>query len=1002
MGALTDTSAAVNARRTTSTARPGLIDRHDLVAALDRATEHKVTVISAPAGSGKTSLLRAWMDRHGQDRRTAFISMPPGQQDAQLFWLTVLAAVRSASGAEAPPTTPDFNARAIVDRVLSEIDAAGEPLVLIIDDLHELAFPEAAEQVTSLLTDLPAHARAIVGTRRDLPLRLHRLRLAGELAEIRAGQLRFTEAETRELLATSGISLPDHVAATLHQRTEGWAAGLRLAVLSLAGNPDPERFVAEFSGSERTVAEYLMAEMLERQPSEVQRLLLRTSLLDQVNGELADLLTGASGSERILLTLEDANAFVVSLDPDRTWFRYHHLFGDLLRLELRLTEPDKIPALHRLAANWYAGHAQPTDAIRHRQAVGDWTEAARLLSDHALSLTLDGQAATVSALLRGFPARAGEYSPELASVRAIDDLDQMRLPQAAAHLKIARAYAAALPPARRQRVSIALTSLELLLARLRGQFHGVYEQAEILISPVAGQANTDGRAVALLNLGVTEAWSLRLADSERHLLEGAALARDIGRPYLEVACLAHLGFASQIHSFALARQRCEEAITLAAGHDWDSEAVIAPALVTLAGVLVWTGEFDHGQRWLDRARDATQSGGEPGIRLLLHLVAGNLHVARGRDELALAEFVTAGQVQAGMASAHALTTRVTGWTIATQARLGDVDRARATLAALDSRHRALGEIRNAAAMIHLADHDPAAARRELQPILTGAASVNPHPTLVEAHLLDALACDGLGEQRAARQALEQALSLTEPDRLILSFAMTGAWKLLTTLPTQATSHAALATDILDAVRDGAPATAAASAPLPAEELSPSELRVLRYLPTNLTRPEIAEELSVSLNTVSTHIRKIYAKLGATGRSTAVQRGRELRLLSSGRLPGRPRGLLWRGDLREAASGKVVMLLRQFSPARPDPQSAQELDVAVRAVDADALAVADQPGGVLDPDDGGQAVLAGDHRSVGHETAHLRHQALDRDEDGCPARVRVGGDQDVVLPESRLG
>jgi LuxR family maltose regulon positive regulatory protein len=500
----------------------------------------------------------------------------------------------------------------------------------------------------------------------------------------------------------------------------------------------------------------------------------------------------------------------------------------------------------------------------------------------------------VGALLRGFPAGAGEDSPELALVHAIADLDQMRLTEAAAHLEIARAYAATRPADRRHRLSMALTSAELLLARLRGQFDGVYEQAGILASPVAGQASTDGRAVALLNLGVTEAWSLRLADSERHLLEGAALARHIGRPYLEVACLAHLGFASQIHSFVLARQRCEEAIALAAGHDWDSEAVIAPALVTLAGVLVWTGEFDHGQRWLDRARHATQSGGEPGIRLLLHLVAGNLHAARGRNELALAEFGAALQVQAGMAGEHALRTRVTGSTIATQARIGNPGQARATLAALDSRHHASPDIRNAAAVIRLAEHDPAAARRELQSVFNRTASVLPNLTLVEAHLLDALACGDLGDHGAARQALEQALNLAEPDRLILPFAMTGAWKLLETLPRQGTSHAALVADILDAVRDGALSTATsratattrptATAPAPAlaEALSRSELRVLRYLPTNLTRPEIAGELSISLNTVNTHIRKIYAKLGATDRSTAVRRGRELRLLSSGR------------------------------------------------------------------------------------------------------------------------
>jgi LuxR family maltose regulon positive regulatory protein len=308
--------------------------------------------------------------------------------------------------------------------------------------------------------------------------------------------------------------------------------------------------------------------------------------------------------------------------------------------------------------------------------------------------------------------------------------------------------------------------------------------------------------------------------------------------------------------------------------------VIAPAQVTLAGILIWTGEFDHGEQWLDRARRATQAGAEPGIRLLVHLISATLRAARGRHHEALAEFAAAGQVQALMAGEHALTSRVAEWTIATEARLGKVQRARAALAALDDRLAATGEIRNAAAVVALAEQDPAGARRELRAVLDGSAAANPHLTLVEAQLLDALACRDLGNERTARADVERALHLAEPNRLILPFAMTGAWELLTALPPQGTSHAALVADILDAVHGGGPGRAAE--PRPAEELSPSELRVLRYLPTNLTRPEIAGELSVSLNTVNTHIRRIYAKLGATDRSSAVQRGRELRLLSSGR------------------------------------------------------------------------------------------------------------------------
>jgi LuxR family maltose regulon positive regulatory protein len=863
-------------------ARQALIDRHDLIETLDRAAGKRVTIISAPAGTGKTSLLHAWADRHV--RRIAFLSVRPGQNDAQLFWLALLAAVRTATGgAEPSPAAPGFDGPAMVDKVLSELSAPSGPTVLIIDDLHELGSAEAAEQLTTLLTNLPPTVHAVVATRRDPQLRLHQLRLIGELAEIRAAQLRFTPDETRQLLTTAGITLSDPAVATLHQRTEGWAAGLRLAALSLAGHPDPERFVAEFSGSDRTVAEYLMAEMLDRQPSEVQRLLLRTCLPDRVNGELADLLTGTAGSERILLDLEDANAFVVSLDPGRSWFRYHHLFRGLLQLELRRSLPGDVPRLHRLAASWFADHGHAADAIHHLQAAGDWPEAAQLLTDHAVSLTLDGQAGTVAALLGGFPARTGENFPGLALVHAIADLSELRLDQSDAHLSVARAYADAAPPDRRYRLRMALASLDLLSARLRGHFDGVFEQAGGLPPQPAGQSNADVtlgsdlRALALLNLGVTEAWSLRLADSERYLREGATLARNIGRPYLEVACLAHLGFAATAHSFAQARRHCEDAIAQAARHGWDTEPVIAPAQATLAGILIWTGEFDRGEQWLVRARRATQAGGEPGLQLLIHLISATLPAACGKYRDALAELVAAGRVQALMAGEHALTPRVTAWTIATQARLGDVEQAQAALDALDDRLATAGEIRNASAVVRLSEQDPAGARRELRPVLDGGASTNPHLTLLEANLLDALACRDLGDDRAARAAMERALRLAEPNRLILPFAMTGAGELLAALPPHETSHGALRGDILDTIHGRGPVTTGTF--LPAENLSRSELRVLRYLPTNLTRPEIAGELSISLNTVNTHIRHIYAKLGATDRSSAVRRGRELRLLS---------------------------------------------------------------------------------------------------------------------------
>jgi LuxR family maltose regulon positive regulatory protein len=564
------------------------------------------------------------------------------------------------------------------------------------------------------------------------------------------------------------------------------------------------------------------------------------------------------------------------------------MFGELLRLELRRTMPADIPGLHRLAARWLAARGQAADAIGHLQAAGDWDEAARMLTDHALSLTLDGQAGTVAALLRAFPARTSADSADLTLVRAIADQYALRLDQTDTHLREVRAYAATTAPARRRRLEMAIASVDLLSARLRGDFDSIVEQAGALLCLGDGQTSADAglgsdlKAIALLNLGVTEAWSLRLADSERHLTEGAVLASRIGRPYLEVACLAHLGFASTSRSFAMARQRCEEAIMMAARHGWDAEAVTAPALAALANALIWTGQFDIAEHWLSRARRATQAEGEPGIRLLVCLTSAMLQAARGHRHRALEEFAAARQMQALMVGEHGLTTRVTAWAIATQARLGMTGQAKAALAALDARRASAGEIRNAAAVILLAEQDPAAARRELRVVLDGGAPVLSYLTQVEAHLLDAFACRDLGDEGASQEAAEQALNLAEPDRLILPFAMTGAWQLLETMPRHGTSHAALITDILDAIQSAERGGLNHSAMMPLEELSRSELRVLRYLPTNLTRREIAGKLSVSPNTVDTHIRHIYAKLGAADRTAAVERGRELRLLSVGR------------------------------------------------------------------------------------------------------------------------
>ena len=333
----------------------------------------RVSVVSAPPGSGKTVLLRSWISWAGVAERAAWVPAGRGERDPQRFWLSVLAALRRTAAGSALvgelTAAPDLDGWVIVERLLADLAPLDDQLWLVVDDVHELG-PDALQQLELLILRAPPELRFVLATRHDVRLGLHRLRLEGGLAEVREPDLRFTVAEARELFAAAGVDLPDP--ALLVERTEGWAAGLRLAALSLAGHPDPERLAAEFSGSERTVAEYLLAEVLDRQSEPVRRLLLRTSILERVNGELAGLLTGDSGGERVLQDLEAANAFAVALDARRSWFRYHHLFADLLQLELRRTAPDQVAGLHQVAAGWFAGHGYPVEAVRHAQAAQDW------------------------------------------------------------------------------------------------------------------------------------------------------------------------------------------------------------------------------------------------------------------------------------------------------------------------------------------------------------------------------------------------------------------------------------------------------------------------------------------------------------------------------------------------------------------------------------------------------------------------------------------------------
>jgi LuxR family maltose regulon positive regulatory protein len=360
-----------------------MVLRRALFGRLDMA--ERVVQISAPAGSGKTVLLRSWIAESGLEQEAAWVTIDGQECDPRPFWIAVARALQgtvTGSALVRPLTAaPDLDGWAITERLLTDLAPLKGRIWLVLDDVHELG-ADVRRQLGLLIMRAPSELRFVLATRHDVRLGLHRLRMEGQLTEIREPDLRFSLAEADELFAAAGLELPGPALESLVERTEGWAAGLRLAALSLAGHSDPLRFAEEFSGTEQTVAEYLLAEVLDRQSERVRRLLLRTSILERVNGELADLLTGDDGGERVLQDLEAAGAFVVSLGPRRSWFRYHQMFAGLLRLELRHTEPGEVTGLHLAASGWFAGHGFPVEAIRHAQATEDWGLAARLLAGH--------------------------------------------------------------------------------------------------------------------------------------------------------------------------------------------------------------------------------------------------------------------------------------------------------------------------------------------------------------------------------------------------------------------------------------------------------------------------------------------------------------------------------------------------------------------------------------------------------------------------------------------
>jgi LuxR family maltose regulon positive regulatory protein len=853
-----------------TTPRPvaGLVERPRLFSLLERGSP--VTLVCAPAGSGKTMLVNSW--RRAAEDPVAWVGVEREETDAARFWGALLDALR-ACGAIAPADplatlapAPLAGLDELVARLRAGLDRLERPVALVLDDLHELRSEPALQGLERLLARPPERLRTIIVSRRDPKLGLHRLRLTGELTEIRAAELEFTVAEAGELLG-GVVSEPD--VARLHARTEGWAAGLRLAALSLGRHEAPARFVAEFSGSERTVADYLLGEVLAVAPDDVRHLLLRTCILERVCGPLADALTGRDDGARLLGALEEANAFVVAVDVAREWFRYHHLLSDLLRLELRREAPGEIPELHRRAAGWLEEHGHHVEAIRHALAARDRELAGELLGRHWFQLVLDGEEATLASLLAALPDTS---DAEVAAIAAAGHLVDRGWAEADALLAAARRAVGDVPPERRGRTEATLATVELLRARLVGDLGAIDAGADALLR---GEADPELRALGLMNLGVAETWTLRLADAVPHLEEALALAKQTGSPYIEISCLTALGAVANLRQrLDEADSRFDQAIAIAERLGWATHPVIAVASMLRAQVLLDRGRVAEAEPWLERAERILAGGREPAATVALWHAKGILEYYRGDFAGAAAAFQAGERMVDVLRAPHLLAGLEAQWQLRALLAAGDAGPARAALATSreDGPHWC-----NLEARVRLADGDAPGAAAAVAPVLA-----TPVPEFlvnmeVEALLLDGVARLRMGDPAAAERSVERALALTAPEgRVWIPSTVPGARELLTAHPVHRTAHPEHLRRLLDHLAGIEPAPVAAA---PAEALSERELSVLRLLPTNLSAAEIGGELFLSVHTVKTHMRRLYAKLDVHTRAEAVQSARALGLLA---------------------------------------------------------------------------------------------------------------------------
>jgi len=896
----------------------GFVPRRRLVSWVGEGLARGLLLVCAPAGFGKTSLLADWA--RGGQRPVAWLSLDAGDNDPARFWRHVVAALErvepEATGRLVPllgpPAPRSFDG--LITALINELDAApGESEVaLVLDDYHLIEAQPVHESLSFLLEHRPPRLRFVLASRADPPLPLARLRGRGQLAELRAAELRFTQQEAAAVLREAvgpDLPLPEAAVAALAARTEGWVAGLQLAGLSLRGQPDVAGFVESFSGSHRYVLDFLAEEVLDRQPDEVRAFLLRTSVLQRLSGELCDAVIGRTGSQRLLEQVERANLFLIPLDEVRGWWRYHHLFADLLQVRLREEQPDQPAKLHRNATAWYERHGLADDAIRHALAGGEMIWAARLIERHFDELFyLQGEGATIQRWLTALPAEVTGSRPRLLLAQALLALAGGRVEAVGASLDAAEhafEQAADVPfestvgrGSWLLNVPATVTTQRAYLAALHGDAE---EAASFASRALAGIADDEWmlESIARWNLALAEWLRGRLAEAERGLSSTISRWPAVGERGLGAVMRDHLG------QVQLAQGRLDAAYgtyqrTLAIATPAGGPILPAAGVghVGLAMVAYQRGDLDTAQQHLTE--------GIPLCRQFVYrppLATGLAIMAWIRQ----AKGDTGGALEAiGQAEVAAPGPRVTVPLNPVPVLRARLLLAQGDLAAADrwTRKRGLGPGDEPAyprepeylvlARVLLARERPGQAVALLRRLHAAAVAQGRTGSVIEIQALLALAQEADGDPPGAVTTLTDALTIACPQGYVRVFADEGtpmAGLLARLIATQRAPRGPARSVPLgylgrlarsfEGVAEATPQNAAQAAPVGlrlVEPLTEREQQVLRLLAAGEPNQQIAKELVVSLDTVKKHVTHVLGKLGAANRTEATARARELGLL----------------------------------------------------------------------------------------------------------------------------